>query len=199
MSASVIMPAGAWDFKVGTCHREDNWLYSTNCLPVVIKPFNPNGSFKLCFCVGGEAALVDHNYPGEGGGAERAQETGTVAKSCQAFWEWWLAQGRVCRWKNQRVTWRGRGSSPLSLELSILYVYFVCLLATDRHSQSVHCGQQPWPWGDRVEGRPLCLECLFSTSEDQGSYRPQRGGRMVDRDSLRVSALPGGKSSFVIS
>lgn len=61
--------------------------------------------------------------------AEQAQETEAAAMSCQPFREWWLTQGRVCRWKNSRMIRERCGSLLLSLDSSVLYVYLVCLLA----------------------------------------------------------------------
>lgn len=110
----------------------------------------------------GVAVLVDHNYGGFGVGSRVSLANSLVVKSCQPFRKRWLAQGRLCRRKNQRAT---REPSALSPESRVLRIYLVCLLVADRHVvSSSRC-----PEGTKGRVRSLCPKSPFSTSGDQGS------------------------------
>lgn len=129
---------------------------------------------------------------GEGGEAERAQPTAAVAKSCQPFWKRWLAQGRVCRWKNQRAI---REPSALSPESRVLRIYLVCLLAADGYSPGCTLSSAAGALRGPREGRPLCPFLPLGTTV---RCKPQRIQRKADSDCLRVSALPPRGKSLVI-
>lgn len=57
---------------------------------------------------------------GRTGSRARSGNGSRVAMSCQPVWKRWLAQGRLCRWRNQRAVRERWGSRPLSQRSPVL-------------------------------------------------------------------------------
>ena len=183
---------------MGTCHWKDNWLYSTNCLPVVIKPFQSNGSFKLFFGVSGG---------GRGGWwititMEREREAEELRKQGRQQWavslsesSGWL-RGRFVGGKTQGRLERGGGDSRSpSIQHSV--VYLVCLLAADAPSLHLVSGiSRPEGTGRWVH---LCAPSVpFSLWGSRFMETSERRGELWT-DSVSVSLSPtGAKSPLVI-
>ena len=172
---------------MGTCHWKDNWLYSTNCLPVVIKPFQSNGSFKLFFGVSGG---------GRGGWwititMEREREAEERRKQGRQQWAVSLSEsggwlrGRFVGGKTQGRVGRGGGDSrshSIQHSARLFSVPSGC-----RYSQSASCFQHQLPWGDG-KGVHLCapsIPFLPLGIKVHVNLRAERGA--VDRLSFCVS------------